>query len=292
MVIKDRPNIIVSLNHMLNEIATGIRKKFTDFYNRKVIESGLAIKTYNYAFDIGSEGNSTHRRSISKLKQLLVKHIQKVNPFIQFANNEFLSVTTSDTLIFNISKTGKMPGVPAYNKTKFDKYIQSFGAGFTGTLSPEILLGSATFMLAFVAYSEEYGSVYRYTRYLNYLARKHNIPVEVTPKISIDNDVPREYSYKLSVVISFRAWSTAEEQYIERYRKVQNEGIEDDDLFSNRNVWTAGVLPDSPYVIRDPIFKKYHISRFFMNLEASLKVLTTLNRKVDYGHSAFDFRTS
>jgi hypothetical protein len=301
--IVSRPNLLSSLDKMVRNIATSIQNKFYKFYLRRIIEAGLAVKTYNNNFEIGYEGSAPHRRSISKLKQLLLKYLHKVNPFVAFSNVNFMDTNSSDGIKLDLIETDFLTEVPEYCPIKLERIFKERNPTSTRHLDfkamklAQLIPSSTSVLKAFSEASTEFKSLVRYTRYLNYIFRKNNIPIvaeEILETAMAGADSTSGLKFKLSLHFYFRRWVSNNPDVINKYKEVQS-GKTDDKLFENikdestlESRWFNVKLTDS---VRDPIFKKYDISNVFLNLENGLKILTTVTRKMDYGYAAFDFRT-
>lgn len=300
-MIINRPNLLYSLQHVLENMKTSIAEKFMNFYNAKIVESGLAAKTFNFPFNIGSTGSSAHRRSISKLKVLLAKQLNKINPQIAFAVDEFLNTGSADDIRISISNSGPLEDPPPVKN--LNKYLAELKVKFPSI--SERLLKAPTFrcfqelpsgMDLYLENTPEFKFGIRYARYLNYLFRKYGVPLVVKFDVEL-NAVARESSnsrkYKMAsfFTFSFISWYCASEEDIERFVKIQG-GSEDDALFSTPSSWITRPLDARQRHTDDSrsIFEKYHLSKVFLHIDKATKILTSLSRKIDYDYSAFDFR--
>jgi hypothetical protein len=283
----------------VGEIQAGVNKKFQDFYLKCLLQLGLVTKTFSYDFVIGNNGSSSHRRSLNKLTGLITKQLLKLNPAANFVTGSFIDGKPSDQFKISIGDTGWVKDYPSWRHDKFEKmkakFPELYGDAQINHLS---LVHGTSFVEMWARLSDKFGWAYRYCSYLNYMLRKHSIPLQASVVISADSDSTtdengvRVHLYKLNATIIFTTmqWRCRDSDSVARYREVLN-GAEDDSLFSNDNLWTSVNLPNS---IRPGssnfIYRKFHISKVFMHLDKSLKILETLLRKADYGVGAYTLR--
>jgi hypothetical protein len=286
-----RPSGLISgLTGMVNQIKLNILKKFRAFYLKRVHETDLApTKTFGYDFDISSSGSS-HRRSLSKLKALIIKNIHKNNPVVALANKDFLPVEGTNNHVrinlFGIEVNSVMPPV---NAKVFRARLRENGLDDRNIESVTFaqFKGYSRLSHSVIKSSVKYVQLERYLKYLEYLARKNGVPVSLTPEyelIELDStDISMTYS--VFVVVKFMIWSPATsdvEQWVARVAT----GASDAGLFSNPRLWTQSDFTFLPFEY------KFQIAKFFLHLDKAVQVVNTLTRKIDYGYNAFSFRTA
>jgi hypothetical protein len=294
-----RANILSGLTHIVSDIQASVNKKFQDFYLKCLLQFGLVTKTFSYEFTIGNNGSNGHRRALNKLSGLITKQLLKLNPVANFVTGSFIDGKPADKFMINIGDTGWVKEYPSWRRDKFEKMKAKFpdvyGTSEINHISP---VHGTSFVELWARLSDKFGWAYRYCSYLNYMFRKHSIPLHASVGFSMDSDSTMDENgvkvalYKIKATLNFATlqWRCRNSASATRYREVLN-GAEDDALFSDDNLWTAVNLPDS---IRPGssnfIYRKFHISRVFMHLDKSLKISETLLRKADYGIGAYTLR--
>lgn len=279
---------IAGLFSALTNIKTSIQKKFYDFYSKRIIDLEIApTKTFAFEFAIDHPSASTQKRSISKLRILLDKYLSKVAPVTSLIDKPFIQLETNSSVItLNILEIKCGEVLPKVNNKILEIQSKKYLGG-NSDLNLKMLKTSSTATRVFLRAHPDYIPLSRYVNYLNYLVRKYNIPLHIALKDQIhftDVEDTGLLRINLSIEVKFAAWACINNEYRNRYIQVQS-GSEDDALFSLESAWGIHYISDTeePY--------KYHLANFFMHLDKCLKVLHTLSRKVDYGYSAFSFRT-
>ncbi len=292
MVVSKQVNIVKCLELLLGDISRNIKEKFTKFYTKRIFDTDLApSKTFSYGFDLGTPSSSVHKRSLEKLKTLFIKYISKVNPAISMAANEYMPIDrSSGSITLNLFKLRWGETFPPH----CDKTMRSLiNSGSNSNFVPDLptLNTSSAMKDAYFRSLLEVKPLIRYVRYLNYLARKYNIPVKLSvDKVSVQesNLITSPSTHTVYLLMEFTSWYLRNTASYERYLAVQNSGNPDDDLFSRSSLWAFSNLGGNGQGGTD---YKYHVANFFLHLDKVLNVLNSLSRKVEYGYSAFTFRT-
>jgi hypothetical protein len=294
-----RANILGGLTRIVSEIQMSVNKKFQDFYLKCLLQFGLVTRTFSYEFAIGNNGSGAHRKSLNKLSGLITKQLLKLNPVANFVTGSFIDSKLVDQFRINIGDTGWVKEYPSWRRDKFERMKTRLPDVYgTSEINHISLVHGTSFVELWARLSDRFGWAYRYCSYLNYMFRKHSVPLYASVGFSADSDSTvdengvRVALYKIKATINFATmqWRCRDSNSAARYREVLN-GAEDDALFSDGNLWTLVNLPNS---IRPGssnfIYRKFHISKVFMHLDKSLKISETLLRKVDYGIGAYTLR--
>lgn len=282
--------LISGLTGMVNRIKMSILKKFRAFYIKRVHETDLApTKTFSFDFDISSSGVA-HRKSVSKLKALIVKNLVKNTPAVALAENEFLPADGANSSIrINMFRLELGANKPPVNKKVLQRLL---GENRLDQKSIEDITfvqirNYSRISSSIIRSTVKYLQLERYLRYLEYQCRKHGVPVSLQIGYDLDegNSTDTYNVYPVFIVARFGAWIPATGDAERRFADVNN-GNPNDALFSRRDDWT---LADFSHM---PASAKFKIAVFFVHLDKAVKVIDTLSRKIDYGYNAFSFRTA
>lgn len=293
MVVNKQVNFIECLSTLLIKVSNSIKDKFSKFYTKRIFDLDLApSKTFSYPFIFGGEGDMSHRRSLSKLKSLFSKYLTKVNPALQLALNEFIPQDSSTgNVTINLFNLYYGEVMPAYDAKIYNASLGSEGERGAYIPTKSAIMESTYLEGLYLKSVNETKSLYRYARYLNYLARKNDVPIEVSIQrnlynsgSSLDSDTRAEIYLR----VSFVRWACRRTTERNRYMEIKKTGVNDDSLFSNPGLWDTHDLPNGGAVTE---VYGYHPAKFFVHLDKAVKVLSTLSRKVEYEYSAFTFRT-
>lgn len=292
-----RPNYMTALEHMKNEILSRIRAKFQSFFNKRLVDTGLAVRASDYSFDLGNNGTSNHRRSVTKLRSLFLKNLEKNLPYIGFAKEEFFNNNSTDYFTFTLKGTADSPDSPELNVKEYvamgyDGTIGNLPS--SGKLSVRNITGSNRAMNAVKNTAKEFRSLRRYIRYINYLCIKNKIPVLAVLEISHYSNSSENLRFVPSVTLQVSRWiSKTSPILVEYLAKLEQGTLTDADFVADR--WAPvelGSLDHCEDLSGNISGKDFHLIGVFMNLDKGIQLLNTLSRKVEYGFQAFNFRTA
>lgn len=289
-------NLLDSLTILMSNVRKNINEKFLKFYLKRIFDLNLApSKTFSYEFQLGDDSRSIHRRSMAKLNSLLSKHLLKSNPALHFADVEFLPAVSSNPVVYiNLSTIVYGNVLPPYDVKRVTNYLlnEGYNQGNLPSINKISLKNSGSLEDIFFKNINEVRVIDRYCQYLNYLVRKHSIPIVIELEAETTYDDFTEESNinkKLKLKIDFVSWNCRNHTSEARLDNIRRNGVDDDSLFSNADQWRTNTFLQSR---NTTVTDKFHMSMFFLHLDKVLKILTTLTRKVDYGYSAFNFRTA
>lgn len=295
MAINKQVNHIKCLIYMLADIKNSIADKFSKFYMKRIFDVDLApTKTLSYNFALGSSGSSAHKRSLSKLKGLFSKYLMKVNPALHLTNAEFLPIDASQsTIILRMFDLHYRDELPEYDPKVLKKNRTRRGYAHIDTYVPtKVAMRDNPYEeLEFFKSINCIRNLERYVKYMNYLARKNDVPIMLIvnkENIYEGDDMNANVKVQVNVTAHFVSWYCRRDSATNRYAQVKSTGVPDDALFADESLWDRTSLPDTLSTMDGYGF---HISKFWIHLDKAIKVLTTLSRKVEYGYSAFTFRT-
>lgn len=98
-----KANIFQAASTLYNDMKRVVADRLSEFCVNKIIEFGLATKTFEFYFSFFGANTlevATRRKSMAKLKALLVKHIAKLAPQIAFTTTPLLDIHNRDDLVF------------------------------------------------------------------------------------------------------------------------------------------------------------------------------------------------
>lgn len=295
MAVNKQVNFIMCLSVMLRNIGLSISSKFTKFYSKRIFDVDLApSKTFAYDFTLGNNSSSIHRKSLEKLRGLFTKYLSKVNPAIQLTVQDFIQMgQNNSSFTVNLFNVYYGLTLPEFNLKKMSELMISAGHSVPADYVPSVkgLHQDPTEENCFFNSIPEILKIQRYVRYLNYLNRKYDIPLqlEIDRTFTWENDsMDSSGKCKVTVNAHFMGWFCRSNEALERYKAIKETGVEDDTLFSNFRNWTCSGLNNDGNGGAD---YGYHVAKIFLHLDKVLNVLGTLSRKVEYGYSAFTFRT-
>lgn len=281
--------LISGLTGMVNQVKMNILKKFRAFYLKRVHETDLApTKTFSFDFDINS-GGTAHRRSLSKLKALIVKSLLKNNPVVALAEKEFMPLEGSHSHVhinmFNIEFGATKPTVN--DKVLRKLFIESRTEYKSiNSITLNHMQNYSRISDTVIRSSVKYLQIERYVRYLRYLCRKNEVPVTIGTNYEIDMEKSNDFCnvYKVYIIVKFGLWIPTTVEFENRLANALQGN--DDALFSDPSGWT---MVDFAHTSSSSKFK---VAAFFTHLDKVVKVVDTLTRKIDYGYNAFSFRTA
>lgn len=283
--------LISGLTAMVHKVKASISAKFQDFYLKRVYETDLApTKTFKFEFMLGSNSTSTHRRSLAKLKGLLIRSLLKNNPVLALAANEYLPLeNTPNEIRLNMLDLEVGTTMPEVNEKIFKKKLREnrIDDRAYSSVTLHSVLNAERLARSVIQSSVQYLELDRYLKYLQYLARKYSVPVYFKLQYNLRDFSPGATSVKYHVWASvhFVGWVPSDQRAENRHAAIQT-GTSDDALFRETMSWTT---TDIGYL---PVGSKFHIAKFFLHLDKAVKVANTLSRKIDYGYNAFSFRTA
>ena len=133
----------------------------------------------------------------------------------------------------------------------------------------------------------------RYTRYLNYLCRKHNVPVQIEPGMAPHGDNEGMFRIDISLNLACAVPVLSGLSALSTHGQLQalaNELGSMDSVYSNTNLWRYVQVHDAP---QDPYVQERAIpERVFLFLPQAVGVLTTFSKRIRYGPAAFNPSTS
>jgi hypothetical protein len=295
MAIVKRANAISVASIMMHNATSGVADKLKEFCVRKAVEFGIISKTYPHKFSMDNPNEG--RKTITRIKTLLMKHLVKCIPYLTFSQEEFLQIHDRDCLTVHLYNQNYPEGP--------DLSIYDWETNNGVTMSHYKLAGSSSYRSLFLENFENVRSLRRYCRYINYILRKNYIPIKLDLMADLVYDNREYYAVKqltseqrgssvipanvsVKIKISFVQWICGGSGY-DRFLSASKDGVQDDNLFSNTNFWTNNTLHHSSMGAY-PDFYKYSFEKIFLNLDKAISMLNTLTRKVRYGSSAFSIR--
>lgn len=290
-----RPNIIVALDLLRQRIRESIRGKFTSFFNKRLVDTGLAVRTSEFNYVLGNSGSSSHRRSVSKLKSLILKALEKNSPYTAFLKSEFFNGTETDAFTIKLGATAPSNRGPELDLKALNKIFPT--VKMKSVITARELASSGWELRMTTQFSKGEQSLRRYARYLGYLAIKNNIPIipsfQMTPVWSEDNGSKQGLvSFTLELRFQIFGWCIRPSKRAE-YEDMAQRGTFEDHIF-NSEFWEQEHLGDmfSGTGLSHSSGNNFHISNLFLHLEDVLKVFNIALRKAEYDHHAFSFRAS
>lgn len=292
-----RPNYMTALENMKNEILNRIKTKFQNFFNKRLVDTGLAVRASEYPFDMGYTGQSNHRRSITKLRSLFVKNLEKNLPYIGFAKEEFFTNGTSDFFTFILKGTPESLDSPEldlkeYRRLGLESTIGSFPSN--GKILMRNASSSNRIMNGIRNTTKEFSSLRRYVRYINYLCIKNKVPLALDLEINYRSNSTGTFKFVPSLKIQVLRWISKTSPILVDYLTKMEQGtLTDADFDSDR--WSPvelGSLDNCEDINVNASGQEFHLVGIFMNLDKGIQLLNTLSRKVEYGFQAFNFRTA
>lgn len=292
-----RPNFISALEDLKLSILQRIKSKFISFFNKRLVDTGLAVRTSEYAFDVGFAGVSSHRRSITKLRAVFLKNLEKASPFVELVKGEVFDSSDSD----NFSIVLKPMKVGPEGIEVDPKLWQAQGFRDTiGNLPRDnrvilrTLENSGRTFSAVKVCVKEFGSLRRYVKYMNYLCIKNRVPLKFS--LEVDSDFSSQGGKKVTpkIRISVYRWvrnnTAGMTEYLEKVAVGQ---LTDADFDSSKwEIADLGVLDNCEDMATNPSGADFHMANIFIHLDKGIQLFNTLSRKVEYGFQAFSLRTS
>jgi hypothetical protein len=218
-------------------------------------------------------------------------------PYVTFALQEFLQVQDRESLVANLYTTETTDVI--------DRNIDwgTYEVDVRGKSLYQIFSSSSYRRI----YSQNRGDLVwlkRYCKYLNYLCRKHHVPLQLSvhTELLFDRDllktIPSDqrssakipHSISVGVNFKFVKW-TCTPALINRYLEAVKVKDSDDNLFAHAPFWATTPMINSSYDYETD-FYRYSPEKLFLHMDKGVKILTTLTRKIRYGSSAFSFRDS
>jgi hypothetical protein len=294
MAVLKRVGALQAAATLLNDVSVSIRERLAKFCTDRAIQLGLSTKAFPQTFVLGSHNIVESRKTVGKLKTLLLRYILKLIPYVTFSLSEFIQVKDRQDLYVHLGVSESF-NRELINKIRWhDKYSLS-------PPSPYHLCSNLTYQGIYFSYLDDYKLLNRYVRYLNYLFRKYQVPLRANLENAIVYDVDQydsarqqgsatrssidiNHTVMTGIKFSFVRWKTA---HTTDYENAISTG-RNDELFARIPSWTSPSLFSS----RGPeenVFYRYSVEKIFLHMDKGLKMLTTLTRKVKYGSAAFSF---
>lgn len=288
---------MTALENMKNEILNRIKTKFQNFFNKRLVDTGLAVRASEYPFDLGTIGHSNHRRSVTKLRSLFVKNLEKNLPYIGFAKEEFFTNGTSDFFTFILKGTPESSDSPELDPKEYRRLglTDTIGAfPSNGKIPMRNASGSNRIMNGIRNTTKEFSSLRRYVRYINYLCIKNKVPLVLNLEVNHSSNSAGTFRFVPSLKIQVLRWISKTSPILVDYLSKMEQGtLTDADFDSDR--WSPvdlGSLDTCEDLSINASGREFHLVGIFMNLDKGIQLLNTLSRKVEYGFQAFNFRTA
>lgn len=304
MITSQNPNFVGALEILKRGLISRIKSKFQSFFNKRLVDTGLAVRASDYAYDLGFSGSSSHRRSVNKLKTLLFKNLEKNSPFVSFVKNGLIDNSTTDGIHVNLKPTVPAIGGPimckkAFSRSRYAALVGNF-PDRTNKFTNEQLFSSSRVMNIAKDSCAEFEPLRRYLRYINYLAIKNRVAIRLV--LDVLHDIPNPFDEEKDRLIQFKPvlkittsrWLINNSEVLDRYTNMVTSGNIDDSIY-NPSLWgesNLGSLENSDDFIHNISDEDFHISSVFMHLDKCPTLINTLLRKAEYEYQAFNFRTS
>lgn len=297
MAVVSRTNIVGIVSILIRDLCDQAKVKLRAFCTAKVIESGLATKTFPHEFNFDS--TSVFRKSVTKLKTLFYRNILKSLPYVNFTSKEFIYVMDKDYIGVNVYSTDSMTVLSPEMLRKYSEKFHSDGCIYT--------------VVSGITYREWYETEHlpkwaiRYCRYLNYIFRKNHLPVKISPEMLLKYDesdytiarnspsgavrrgAPISHHLELKFRIQMAYWYHDSVANRQTYASAVESGNPPDQIFTESARWVAALWPHSR---KDLQYYRFSPEKIFFHLDKVMKIFGTLTRKAKYGSSAFTFRTA
>jgi hypothetical protein len=287
---------IVIIHSFYQSMKNAAQRKLVGYCNKRMIDLGLVPRTLKHEFYLGMDIN-TSRKTIGKLKSIFNKHLIKLIPYLSFLKVEFLQVENRD----NFKITLDSPYI-SYDFREFD--WASAGVDYRRKYTSYETANNSSLCNAVLATMKRLKWVLRYERYLNYICRKHYIPIRVKAERSLrfhSGDSHAAYSlleeaqrkaeirhcYVISFSFFFVAWKASDEEYHNTIR--ENPSPETDEFYSTGRWTHITIMGNRGHNLRESY--RYSPVKLFMHLDKIIKVFTTLSRKAYYESPAYEFKS-
>ncbi len=298
-IIVRRSDIFGAAGRLYNRIKAQVTGRISAFCNRKVIEQGLAAKTFEFDFSFfggDTQEVTARRKSIGKLKQLLMKHVNKVIPTSIFATAPILDTFNRDDLIFTSKSLPIQVDLRNISHDAWPRELRPNRVEVFLNAKDLVALPTGLLNLSKAVIRKHIDPRYkwaeRYCAKLNANFRKHNISVvaEVQDHMAYNPTVDTANPHILtvdtlcvSIVFRLRKWVPAS---AERWVQVTTNQTEAGDYFYNQSNWLA-------YPVGSNTLGQESLSTpeaLFFHLDKITKVLITLSRKAHYETGAYTFK--
>ena len=299
MIVLKRANPFTFAGHMVGKLVTDIHTKLRRYCSRRVIELGLVPASFDHEFKFGSTYTTTdNRKSVSKMKSILLKYIIKLVPFTAFASDEFIQIHEKDSLIVNVFTSTPLTVLDPEALTELRQHY--------GVVSHYALAGNRGASEMYASFLPKNKWCYRYCKYLNYIFRKNGVPIVAVPVAGISfnvgeyqrvrnlNSSSREeavipYSYFTKVRFSFGWWQYQNSTYIE---PTNTTDVIPDEVYADHDGWISIPTGGGYESLDNPMKARFNIAKLFHFLGEGLRIFTTLSRKASYGSAAFSFKSN
>jgi hypothetical protein len=294
MALVNKPNVLSIARVMMEELYANIRRKLIGYCRDRVIELGLSPRTSSQTYVIGSS-LSESRKTVGKIKTLLIKHLIKLIPIVEHTQLEFFTVHDRQELSINLSDNEWRTEIEEATDPRIISYFA------TEPISVYGICGSSEIKRAYVRDLKEFKPLQRYVRYLNYMFRKYHVPLKTSvvldmipnesdwdttsASISLERSkLPLRFKIISGIKFKFVVWSAPGS--IETYQEAVETPGSNDAFFANDINWNnydmIGSLDNSAGE-----FYRYSVEKLFLHMDKGIKILETLTRKAHYGSTAF-----
>lgn len=289
-----------NLVELINEMRTGAAAKLSAFCSQQILDKRLSTKTFKYDFDIAGRRSGGQRKSVQKLREILLKHVKKQVSYLEYvrSGDAFMTVHSSRS-----------------NQIAFKLESPFFKVSITN--EDYDLTGK-------VVASKWARGILRYSRFLNYKAIQSGTPLncsvenlnfEISPDDLADYEnwcaagtrdrvgitLKLRASAKFTVKIAayeYPGFTQSRPPGVNTYSEFESYlakmiGPSRDialSAYRNSSNWRARDLAGISYVNGDysGSEKYYTAEKIFLALDEMIKVIVTLTRRVQYDAAAFN----
>jgi len=292
------PRSSSNLPREVNKLRVDAEEKFKHFCTKMIVDSKLSTKTFNYQFDMCGSRSGGQRKSVQKLKDILLKAVKKQVPYLEYMSGGDLLFNNNGANSVNIKLVSPymMLTIPDGNEVS-------------------LLLESAKWVKV----------MRRYFRFLNYKCMRNGISLNIdrirtnveghadehdtyrqwTNNRGPKSDFTGRFKITLTAKVSIRGYShDAYLRYnplgvepipgVDTHEKLAQHFLENNQLdnlraYRNVEIWDTyditsrrglSVYPDSERFMA--------VEKIFLVLEEMQQVIKTLSRKSNYDTAAFN----
>lgn len=298
------PRSSSDLPQQVQRLRTDADSILRKFGTQKILEKKLSTKTFNYEFDLSGARSGGQRKSIQKLRDIIIKSVKKQIPYLDYTRDgDILQNSTASNAVM----------------------IKLTSHWMTVTQTPTGLVEEVGYALPYVK------SLKRYLTFLRYKCIRNGIPIDVPMRLVFEthpDDIERHTLWnnkRKTTGLSFRIRVKAtispklymheypgyvqltqsmldspnnEMAWIDSYEKFEEylTGLNSPELlraYHNPRNWNGADITGRRSVLFITGSEKYTSpEKVFLVLDEIQQVIKTLSRKTSYDTAAFNIGSS
>jgi hypothetical protein len=292
------PRSSSNLPREVNKLRVDAEEKFKHFCTKMIVDSKLSTKTFNYQFDMCGSRSGGQRKSVQKLKDILLKAVKKQVPYLEYMSGGDILFNNngSNSVNIKISSPYMMLTIPADSEVSYmlenAHWVKSIRRYFKfmnyKCMRNGISLHMDRIRTTVEGHPEEHAPYKQWTQDRNQKPDfTGRFKITLTAKVSIRGYEHDAYLRHNTIGIEPLPGVDTHEKLAEywaerdvvgslqRYRDVSTWGTYD--ITSRRGL---SVYPDSERFMA--------VEKIFLVLEEMQQVIKTLSRKSNYDTAAFN----